>query len=486
MVTSLTQTRLCSMSSLALVVALMTSTSPATAVELRVIGHATVLIGKKPHAARLKADKLAKLAAVTAAVDKVIGYGASQKTAIKNKIVGIAAQIGPRHIVRRQVSAADGKYSVAATYAFDDKAFRMLLLDQGIGDASKKARMFSVLAIMDEFMTLPRKLRAPLTELTVYSRDRGASFSGTSSRKHSDRSNDKARVNIRGNSGARTQSASSKSSSQTSVQARAHDSEFYKRLIRYQPQGGSPEKVSKTYNALTAEFGDYDVRVLDSDAFRSKHLKTRTMTLQQLSKSAELAPFIAQARSQANADFFLVGTSVIIDSGKNKHTGNVQCSGVMSVKVYSTASSELVSSGTTSESSSGNDINQCAANLAVKLAKIGGPALAKRLQDYWKRRTMFGREYAVRLVAPAINFRTRIVLTKALKAVTGVESVRQRSANATELHFLVRYKGKEPLDQAIGMKLIDIPKFANLDARADGTKITLCLGSCSELLKASK
>jgi hypothetical protein len=181
----------------------------------------------------------------------------------------------------------------------------------------------------------------------------------------------------------------------------------------------------------------------------------------------------------------MVGTSIIIDAGKSANTGDLECTGVVTLKTYSTLDSESIASETFSEASTGRNINDCAGNLAKKIAAIGGPIIGARVQEYWKRRSTYGREYTLTLVGAGLPLMVKTAFTKALKAVPGVENDVQRASTATRLQMVVTYKGTDPLDQAMAASLAANPAFATLDSRTTGNQVFLCMGPCDETEKAA-
>jgi hypothetical protein len=283
---------------------------------------------------------------------------------------------------------------------------------------------------------------------------------------------------------ANSQSAASAKSdsaiSANNVASEEHDNVHYKKLIKYQPQNRGPEKTSKTYNALMGQFNDYDLKVLDNDLFRSKYFKNKPITIEQMQNSAELSKYVAFAKTDAKADFFLVGSSIIIDTGKNAATGESNCTGVMTIKTYSVVSGENIASETSSETASGVNADDCAAAAAKKLAGVGGPIISSRVQEYWKRRNTYGREYVVTLTGQSLSLMSRMAFSKAVKSVPGVEGDVQRASSDKEYQLVVTYKGTDPLDQAVAMNLSANAVFASLDSRTDGNQITLCMGPCAK------
>lgn len=279
-------------------------------------------------------------------------------------------------------------------------------------------------------------------------------------------------------SSASASASSSASLSAKNVAAEEHDNVHYKKLIRYQPQNRGPEKTSLTYNALKGQMQDYDLKVLDNDVFKSKYFQNKPVTIEQMQQSADLAKYVGFARTDAKADFFMLGTSVIIDSGRNAASGEFVCTGVMTVKTFSTASGEDIASETTSESASGQNPNDCAANVSKKLAAVGGPAIGARIADYWKRRNTYGREFVVTLQGKDLGDSATRGLAKAIKAIEGVEKSTLRSQTDNEYQLVVVYKG-ESLKDEIDDRLDALPAFAARRSRVESDQITICMSTCA-------
>ena len=84
----------------------------------------------------------------------------------------------------------------------------------------------------------------------------------------------------------------------------------------------SGEKTGQVYNAFVGQFQAYDLRILDNSIFRSKYFNNKPLTIEQMSDGGSLARYVACAKVEAEADFFMAGTSNITDQGKNPHTGD--------------------------------------------------------------------------------------------------------------------------------------------------------------------
>lgn len=529
-----------------LVIALVAALAgPAGAKEIEVIGRGAVAIpaqsGKQPvdyAAISAAAGREALRNGVIAAVEKVLGPNASADPRVAAKLDAVAGQVGDDRIVNRTGAREGDIYKVALTIVLDDKEFRTLLSDLGIAVNTSTARSFSILAVMDEFVTTPRDLRAPLEELEEFSSSKGASghdrsttsassssFSASAKASAtvidataSESSSASARRNAQGKSasaegtfsasehaslsgsssssssvkGSTASSASkaaasaSKSSSRQDVAFEAHDDVTYKKLVKYQPHGGTPEKTSQAYNAFMGQLQEYDLRVLDNDLFKSRYFKESPLTIEQLQASEQLAKYVSYARTDANADFFMVGNSIVIEAGHNPNTGDLECTVMVTIKTYSTADGEAIASETFAESAAGRNINDCAAVASKKVAGVGGPILGARVQEYWKRRNTYGREYVVSLLGQNLPLMVRTAFSKAVKQVPGVEGDQQRLSTGQQLQLVVTYKGSEPIEQAVATNLASNAAFANLDARTDGNQVILCMGPCAEVEKAVK
>jgi hypothetical protein len=475
-------------------VTLLLPVARAGAKEFTVQGEALVPVTSgNPQDIRTKATRAAKRKAVMGAIDQMLGPDASLNPKVAPKIDAIVAQVPDTAVVDQKATRIENNFQVQLRLVLDDKTFRTLLSDQGVAINTTVARGSSMLAIMDEFITTPRDLKVPLAELVEYKSSVGASASDRSSTAVASsskslevsRSVGQAAVFTRGRAGAaahRTDRGSAEQQTtvgvaQQNVQAETHDDQYYRRLVRYQPPNHSAQKVSQTYNALAGQLQDYDLRLITNNMFRSRYF-ARPVTLEDMGNGDALAKYVAYARAEAKADFFMVGTSVIIDDGRNPNTGQFSCNGLVSLETFSTQSGESIASGTKAEEASGMNANGCAANVAQKLARSAGAYIGSHVQDYWKRRATYGREYVLTLRGAGMTLGTRVAFAKAVKSLPGVEGTTQRTSNDSTIEMAVTYKGKDPLDQAVAEGLSAHPAFSSLDAVTDGTHIVFCFGPC--------
>jgi hypothetical protein len=277
---------------------------------------------------------------------------------------------------------------------------------------------------------------------------------------------------------ASARSARASSFDNHNVSAEDHDNVSYKHLVVYQPPSAQQQKISQTYNALTAQLGDYDLSVLDNDVFKSRYFGDHPITFDQLADGGGLDRYVSFARTDANADYLMVGAAVIIDEGLSPSIGEETCTGVLTVKAYSTRDSQIIASGSVSEAASGASFDSCAANASKKIAASAGQLVGAKIQDYWKLRTMYGQQYVVTLRGGSIPLMVHAQFSAALKTLPGVESSVERISNAQELQYVVSYKGSDSIPVALATALAPSPAFASLDGQADGEQITMCLGRC--------
>jgi hypothetical protein len=280
-------------------------------------------------------------------------------------------------------------------------------------------------------------------------------------------------------SSASARSAHASSFDNHNVHSEDHDNVSYKHLVTYQPPSARPQKISQTYNALTAQLGDYDLSVLDNDVFKSRYFGDHPITFDQLGAGGGLDRYVTFARTEANADYFMVGAAVIIDEGVNPTLGEEVCTGVLTLKAYSTRSGEIIASGSVSEQASGASLDSCAANASRKIASSAGQLVGAKIQEFWKLRTMYGQQYVITFKATSISLMVHAQFSKALQSLPGVDSAVERIANAQELQYVVSYKGSDSIPVALATALAANPTFSNLDGQADGEQITMCLGPCS-------
>jgi hypothetical protein len=316
----------------------------------------------------------------------------------------------------------------------------------------------------------------------------GANSNVDASRKENLSASDKRSVDARQASSlkASDQEAAHSSSkaaaaSYNNVDAEKHNDQYFKSVVEYQPHNAAPEQVQKTYPKFAGQLGDYDVKVLDNDMFRSKYFKSKPLTLDQITNSSELAKYVEAARKDAKADFFMVGAAVVVKGTINDNTGRQECSGFLSVKAYSTATSEIIAADTYAENGAGKNIDECRSDVSEKMASIGGPIIAEKIQTYWKRRSDFGQQYVIKLTGAQLGTMIKANFTKAVRTAEGVKSMQQRDSTDIAVEVTATYTGSgvDTLLESLMTTLGAFPAFANVQDRVEGTNITLCMSNCA-------
>jgi hypothetical protein len=466
--------------------------------------------------------RAAKRDAVVAAITKLNGSTASNDPKIQAAIDQIVIQIGDDKI-SDQTNSKDGanNFVTKVTLRMDELEFRKLVQDHGI--ASTAARNYPILIVMDEFFTTPTDHQKPLRELVEYSHDKTGTLDASHSSAESSSSADSASssgtyagassfaasgsssgaISVDGNyaSGHRSGSASgsvrekssstSDSNNQSSSASSNDDKLFaqkkdvvnFKKLVEYQPQNVGPDKNNYTYTAIVREANKFDLNLIDNDLFRSKYFTGKPLTMDEIQNSSELSRYVAAARD-SKADYFMVGNTVIINNGQSAATGTFVCDGLATLKVYSTEDGTILATDARSESASGNSPDQCRANVANKLAGFVGTTLGSTIQNYWRQREEYGREYNVRLVSLLGNLSddNKDAFAEALEKMDGVKSkIIDRKSTRSEYEIALTYKSDKSISREIGSTLKKVAAFKSVGRKTDGTTIKVCLeGPCPE------
>jgi hypothetical protein len=502
----------------------------AFAAEIEVQGEGSAFITEDVAQVQLKAQREALKNAVKVALDRVLGQNANKNPKVQQNFEHVMSQLGTYKIKQTDTARREeDNYIVNTLLIIDDMKFRKLLSDTGIALGTTTMRASAILTIMDEFFTTPSDLNnpLPLRDVTVYRYDRDTDYKerealskkGLDSKSVSARSQEAGSVSSsqqgsgsysgKGDMRASSPDASLSASgaenakySQTGsldtrygnnssldasslkknalnygrfVSAFDNEHEFFTNVKEYQPKNSIPSKENDTIAALGNAFREYDIRSLSNDLFRSKYFGNQVITIEKLENSQDLAKYVKFAKADAKADFFAIGTSVIVDRGKNQNTGRNVCDGMVVVKVYSTTDGETIASGALTESGSGNSPDQCRTNVANKIGLGLGSTIANQIQEYWKTRQMYGMEYVLLLIGDFPPM-ARIQFTNVLKQVQGVQNVKLRTAETGKNEFVLNYSGSGQLGDEIFMKLAESPlstRFANYEADIEGNQIKL-------------
>jgi hypothetical protein len=393
-------------------------------------------------------------------LDRVLGAGASKDTSVQDKFEDIYSQSGV-YTLDKQFSGetSDSEYIAKVSLTIDETAFRELVSDMGIALNTQKVRQSAILIVMDEFFAAPSNLKpAPTKEITT----------NITTKEQKRVKSEAAAVDYENGFGEKASAAYGKFSDLS-----GKDTEFYQKIVEYAVNAPVAENLNYTQPALANAFVTYDIRSLDNDIFKSKFFKGQGISADKLSNSEELSKYVEYAKTEAKADFFAIGVSYITDDGKNENTGKNTASGNVFVKIYSTQDGEIIASGSLSEIASGNSSDGARVNVANKIGNELGEVLSKKIQDYWKKRSMYGSEYIVQVFGSFLPIE-RISLNKAIKETPGVEAATLRNSDNTKCEYTVSYNGNDPVGDAIFLKLSEsnlAGKFGNYDYKGSGNNV---------------
>ncbi len=395
-------------------------------------------------------------------------------------------------------------------------------------------RSFTILALMDEFVTSTHDLKMPLEDLTVSHSDKGSSYSDKSVKAASasassnsalaaSSSKDAAtasstKINAASNAGYAAQanspygsesvaagrsstlngqassaaaysekgnlaaSASSKSASaaidQKNVQSNSHDKESYIHLVKYQDTS-KPSTNPIFQNAFLGNMRDYDLKFQDASIARSKFFGDKHVTMSMIDNSSDMAKFAEFARTKSNSDFLLIGSSTIISGDKNPATGEMTCVVTVTMKAFSTSDSEAIASDTEGMLASGINIEACAENASKRVADLMSPQFAGRILGYWADRSARGREFIVELKGKSLSLPMRMAFAKAIKDIKGVTSVVKENAN-TGVKVVLTLKGGSDPQEVVYTAVTAQSAFSgvNLDGLVEGTSVIFCIDKC--------
>lgn len=388
-------------------------------------------------------------------LDRTLGAGASKDANVRNKFDDIVSQEDV-YVLDKQFTGdvQNNDYIAKVSLTIDETAFRELVSDIGIALNTQKIRQSAILVVMDEFFAEPSHMTpTPTKEITT-----------SASTREQKNVQEAAVYGVDENIAVAYGQFSDLSTK---------DSEFYQRIVEYATAAPVAENLNYTQPALINAFTTYDIRSLDNDIFKSKFFKGKTITADKLSNSEELSKYVDFARTQAKADFFAIGVSYITDDGKNANTGRNMASGNVFVKIYSTQDGEVIASGSLSEIAAGNSADGARVNVANKIGNELGEVLSKKIQDYWKKRNMYGQEYTIEVIGKFLPME-RIVLNKVINQTEGVEQSKLRVADDAHCEYTVNYNGEDSIADAIFMNLAESrlsDKFSKYDYKVSGNHV---------------
>lgn len=503
-------------------------TDIASAEVLSVSGEGKAPIGQNISVTREDSLKNAKKAAVIEAIKKMNGPTGLTDPKVQAVVDQIAVQIGNDKISDQQNSKdAANNFVTRVTLQIDETEFRKLLLDNGV--ASTTASKYKILAVMDEFFTTKTDHSKPLRESVEYSHDKTAtsenslsasessasagsassnsSYDGAASFAGSNSSSGSAgaygygggyqasgRQSASASGSAREKSknastASSQSSASASVDAKSFDQKKdivnFKKLVEYQPQNKGPDKENFTYTAILREANKGgNLTFKDNDVFRSNYFTGKPLTMEEMQNSRELSRYVAAARED-QADYFMVGNTIIINNDKAPGTNTFSCDGLVALKVYSTDNQTVIASDARNESAiSQTSPDDCRVTVANKLAGFVGATLSSNINNYWKLRDLYGQEYNIRLVSLLGNLSDDVKdsFAEAVESIGGLQSkLNERKSTRSEYEVSIAYKGDKSVARAITSAVKKVAVFAKAERKVEGTSIKFCLeGPCPD------
>lgn len=255
------------------------------------------------------------LAATAAADDAVIGEGrAPLGSGNSAAIRGVAKQMRDARVASEETIGNEFVTRVEVTV--DRKQIRNAIRGTELDKLSD--RSFSILMLVDEFITSARDLNLPLEELTGMKYDAGSSFRDKSIRAASSKSSSSAAVGYSASvdavagassrmSGSQTDASGTRSgqggataaaalstrknyaaagsskSSRSAIDARnvassSHETASYKKLVKYQDTS-KPTSKPLFLNEFAGKLRDYDLRLLDSLNAKSKFFGDKPISL---------------------------------------------------------------------------------------------------------------------------------------------------------------------------------------------------------------
>lgn len=470
-------------------------------------GEGTSPINKKDAiATRNQAFAQAKTDAVIALIKKINGPQAMQDA--EAHLADIVKQVDNTYVINRGSQSSKTELTTSVSIEIDDQEFRNILNDVGL--SKKTSRTSPIMIIMDEYFGVPRDNSKPVKEFThffsdkSYSYDEKASYDAKESAKASESSSYSskgrsasasgyaydnyygagvgvaARSASHNNSGKSASSASynASESARYSQSERQNDIQNFVKYVEYQTPSTQPEKQNYTLNAIAKAASKYDLRLMDSDLFRSRYLKGKSMSIQQLLSDAELAKLAVAAR-QEKADWFMVGSSHIYDRGRSQTTGQFVCDGAVSYKIYSVNDGSLMGGDTRTESSSGATTDTCRTNVAGKLGEMTLSDVGPQILTYSKNRSMYGKEYTilVKSMSGAVSTRLGDDLYVALDEISGAENIDIRTQDGKMVEITMTYKSDKPLTAELAKSLRKVsPVLSNAERLQANETITLCIG----------
>ena len=468
---------------------------------------ATPIIKKDLNGTRNQAYNNAKTDAVIALIKRINGPQAMNEAS--QYLNDIVKQVDSNYVLNRGSSTnSNNELVTQVSLEIDDQEFRSILNDLGL--AKKNSRTSPIMIVMDEYFGVPKDNAKPVKEFTSYFADQSYSYNEDASYNASENARASASdsyaskgrsaaaagyaydnyygagASVAARSSSHNNSGKSASSSNynASESAKYSQSESQKdiqsfvKYVEYQTPSTKAERNNQTLNAIAGSASRYDLRLLDSDRFRSQYLNGRSMTIQQLTSDVELNKLVIAAR-QEKADWFMAGSSYIYDRGRSSATGQFVCDGAVSFKIYSVDDSTLMGGETRTESSTGATTDSCRTNVAKKLGELAVSQVGPQILGYAKNRTMYGKEITILLKSASgiVTSRLGDDLYIALDEMDGAENIDIRTQNGKLVEITMTYKSEKPISAELAKALRKVnPMLSSAERLQAGNTITLCMG----------
>lgn len=468
---------------------------------------ATPIIKKDLNGTRNQAYNNAKTDAVIALIKRINGPQAMNEAS--QYLNDIVKQVDSNYVLNRGSSTnSNNELVTQVSLEIDDQEFRSILNDLGL--AKKNSRTSPIMIVMDEYFGVPKDNAKPVKEFTSYFADQSYSYNEDASYNASENARASASdsyaskgrsaaaagyaydnyygagASVAARSSSHNNSGKSASSSNynASESAKYSQSESQKdiqsfvKYVEYQTPSTKAERNNQTLNAIAGSASRYDLRLLDSDRFRSQYLNGRSMTIQQLTSDVELNKLVIAAR-QEKADWFMAGSSYIYDRGRSSATGQFVCDGAVSFKIYSVDDSTLMGGETRTESSTGATTDSCRTNVAKKLGELAVSQVGPQILGYAKNRSMYGKEITILLKSASgiVTSRLGDDLYIALDEMDGAENIDIRTQNGKLVEITMTYKSEKPISAELAKALRKVnPMLSSAERLQAGNTITLCMG----------
>jgi hypothetical protein len=271
------------------------------------------------------------------------------------------------------------------------------------------------------------------------------------------------------------------------VRASSSDEVTFSNVIKYQVPDKKPTSARKVETALLTKLQEESIQTRTSDIFRSNYFKGKNLSVDELASGKELGRFISAAASDKNldADYMMFGTATIMDLGRDERTGQVQCGGMLNVRAYHVRTSRNLTSGEANEIAVAPSLDNCAQEVARKLADEAAPIVARLLLKDFKEAQMFGSQYDLIVVGSSVGLRVSRAITALLEEMK-VEDPLKKEDTGQRVVYSIMYKGNQPLDEEVTARLMEKLGIADNNEpkrKVDGSTVTICLDNCTALLK---